>query len=319
MKTSRTGKIRGAFAAAIALVAGLTATGATPAQAQRVPPGTVGQTRVLSINAARDVSFNQKLDTQLPLDATFRDERGAQAPLSAYFGKKPVILVLPFYKCPGVCTNELNGMVDLFKEMEKKFRPGRDFNVVTVSINPKEGPELAAAKKREYMDILNQPGAETGWHFLTGEETNIRRVADSVGFKYAYDEKTDQYAHAAGIVILTPGGKVSRYFFGVGYPKRDVQLALIEAGQGKVGSLTDQLLLPCYDYDPQHNRYGLAVFRIMQVACTITVLALGTFMFFALRADKKNPKLVKTPDGRVVSAEEYARLKDAREELDGQR
>lgn len=312
---NRSGKIQAIFAVALMAFAGLNA----PAQAQQVPPGTVGQTRVLSINAAQDVSFNQKLDATVPLEASFRDEMGAEVPLSNYFGKKPAILVLPFYKCPGVCTNELNGMVDLFKEMEKKFRPGRDFNVITISINPKEGPDLAAAKKREYMDILNQPGAETGWHFLTGEEAHIKQVANAIGFKYAYDANTDQYAHAAGIVILTPSGKVSRYFFGVGYPKRDVQLALVEAGQGKIGSLTDQLLLPCYDYDPQHNRYGLAVFRIMQVACTITVLALGTFMFFALRSDKRNPKLVKTPDGQVVSEVEHARLQAAREELDGKR
>lgn len=271
-----------------------------PVQAQNAPTGQIGTTRSLSINAAKDVSFNQKLDAQLPLNTPFRDENGNVVPLSTYFGKKSVILIMPFYKCPGVCTNELNGLVDLCKEIESKFRVGRDFGVVTISINPKEGADLAAHKKREYMDILNQPGAETGWHFLTGEEPNIRKIADTIGFKYVYDENTDQYAHAAGIVVLTPGGKVSRYFFGVGYPQRDVKLALVEAGEGRVGALTDQLLMRCYDYDPQHGRYGVAIFRVMQFACTLTILSLGTFMFFALRADKRNPKLIRLADGRIV-------------------
>jgi len=226
------------------------------AQAQRTPPGEVGRTRTVEINAARDVSFTQKLDAQLPLDTPFMDENGNEIRLRDYFGKKPVILMMPFYKCPGVCTNEMNGLVDLFKEIESKFKVARDFNVITISINPKEGADLAMAKKREYMDILNQPGSDTGWHFLTGEEKNIRAVADTIGFRYAYDAATDQYAHAAGIVIVTPGGKVSRYFFGVGYPPRDVKLSLIEAGEGKIGSLGDQLLLPCYAYDPQQGRYG---------------------------------------------------------------
>ncbi|GAB4456581.1 MAG: SCO family protein [Armatimonadaceae bacterium] len=276
--------------------------GVETAQAQRTPPGQVGRTRTteLSINAARDVSFNQKLDAQIPLNTPFVDENGQTIALGNYFGKKPVILVMPFYKCPGVCTNELNGMVDLFKEIEDKFRVGRDFNVVTISINPNETPDLAMAKKREYLDILNQPGAEDGWHFLVGDEKNIKTVADTIGFKYAYDAKTDQYAHAAGITIITPSGKVSRYFFGVGFPPRDTKLALTEAGEGKIGTLTDHLLLRCYAYDPQQGRYGLAIWRLMQIACTATILILGTFIFLSLRSDIKKPKLVRTPEGDIV-------------------
>jgi protein SCO1 len=273
---------------------------ASPALAQRTPPGEVGRTRVNTpINAATDVKWDQKLDNQLTLETPFRDENGKVVPLSTYFGKKPVILVMPFYKCPGMCTNELNGMVDSFKDTQNKYRVGRDFNVLTISINPKEGADLAAAKKREYLDILEQPGAETGWHFLTGEEDNIRKIADEIGFRYKYDATTDQYAHPAGIVILTPEGKVSKYFFNVTYPARDVKLALTEAGRGRIGTTIDSWLLACYHYDPKSGTYGPKVFAIMQVVGISTILLLASFMVIAFRRDAKQPRLIRGGDGNI--------------------
>jgi protein SCO1/2 len=291
---------RSTAALSVAAVVGLLALSAVPASAQRTPPGEIGQTRVNTpINAAKDVSWEQKLDNPLSLQTPFRNENGNVVPLSTYFGKKPVIMVLPFYKCPGVCTNELNGMVDAFKDKQIKYKVGRDFDVVTISINPKEGADLATAKKREYMDILAQPGAESGWHFLTGEEANIRKIADEVGFKYAYDAKTDQYAHPAGLIILTPDGKVSKYFFSVNYPARDLKLALTEAGEGRVGTPIDKFLLSCYHYDPKSGTYGPKIFAIMQVTGIMTILVLGSFMVYAFRRDAKSPRMVRYEDGTI--------------------
>lgn len=251
----------------------------------------IGRPTTAPINAARDVSLDQKLDTQVSLNTPFRDESGRTVPLGTYFASKPVLLVMPFYKCPGICTAELDGMVKTFEDDRLKYKIGRDFEVVTVSINPKEGPELAAAKKKEYLNLLSQPGASDGWHFLTGDESSIRKLAGQVGFRYVFDPKTEQYAHPAGLILLTPGGKVSKYFYGVEYSPKDLRLALTDAGQGKVGSLADKFVLYCYHYDPARGSYGLAVFRIVQVGCFATVLVLGTFMFFAFRKDYRDTRV----------------------------
>jgi protein SCO1/2 len=207
------------------------------------------------------------------------------------------VLITPFYKCPGICTQELVGLVELLKDKDFKYKAGRDFDIVTISINPKEQADLARAKKREHMDLLNQPGAETGWHFLTGEENDIRKIAGEVGFKYVYDAKTDQYAHPSGFVVLTPEGTVSRYFFGVAYPARDAKLAVTEAGKGRVGNVVDQFILACYHYDPATGVYGPRIFMLIQVMGSLTVLALGSFMVMAFRKDAKQPRLIATPDG----------------------
>lgn len=277
--------------------------GMTPAKAQQLPPGQLGAMRSgMPINAAKDMGWTQKLDSQVSLDTPFRDEAGHVMPLKTFFGKRPVVLVTPFYKCPGICTQELNGLVDTLKDDKLKFKLGRDFDVITISINPKEDGELATAKKKEYLDLVNQPGAETGWHFLTGEEANIRKVTGEVGFKYVYDTKTDQYAHPSGIVVLTPDGKVSRYFFGVAYGGRDVKLALTEAGKGRIGNIADQFVLACYHYDPQTGQYGPRIFLLMQVMGSLTVLALGSFMVMAFRKDVQQPRLVRNADGSITAA-----------------
>jgi len=176
-------------------------------------------------------------------------------------------------------------MVDAFRDPKLRYKVGRDFEVVTLSINPKEGPDLATMKKKEYLNQLGQAGAEKGWHFLVGEEANIRKLADEVGFRYKYDPKTDNYAHPGGIIVLTPQGKVGRYFYGVVYPAAQVRLGLTDSGRGKIGSPVEKVLLYCYHYDPQTGKYGPAVFRILQVAGFSTVFLLGGFMLVMFRAD----------------------------------
>jgi protein SCO1 len=238
-----------------------------------------------AINAATDVSLDQKLDAPVPLDVSFKDEAGRTVRFGEYFGKQPIVLMMPFFKCKGICVLELEGMLRAFNEL--KYKVGKDFQAVVISINPKEVPEDAADRKAEYLSILNYKGAEKGWHFLTGDEKNIKRVADTVGFRYKYDPKTDQYAHPAGLIVITPSGKVSKYMYGVTFSPRDLRLALTEAGENKIGTLADKFLVFCYDYDPTHGKYGLAVMRLVQTAGIGTVLVLGTFMVLMFRMEKR--------------------------------
>lgn len=242
------------------------------------------------INASTDVRVEQKLDAQLPLDRTFRDEAGRTVKLGQYFGKRPVLILMPFYKCTATCVAIQNGVADLIREPGLRFKVGQDYDVVTISINPRETADVASAKKRALMSEVGLPGADQGWHFLTGDEADIRAVADASGYHYKYDVRTDQYAHASAIWLATPKGKISRYFFGVVYPIKDVRLALTEAGQGHIGTLTDQWLLYCYHYDPSQGKYGVAVFRLLQVFGLATALLLGTFIFTNLRKEALDHK-----------------------------
>jgi len=271
------------LAAGVAMAQAPSASSGVPQPGAQQLPAPVGGGG--AINAATDVRFDQLLDSKVTLSNTFRDESGKTVSLADYAGKKPLVLVMPFYQCPGTCTAMLDGMVRAFGDEKIKFKVGRDFEAITVSINPKETPELAAAKKKEYLNLLGMPGAEKGWHFLTGDEANIRKLADEIGYKYKYNPKTDDYAHASGIVVITPDGHVSRYFYGVAYPAGQMKLALTEAGRGKIGTPVDQLILYCYHYDPQTGKYGPAIFRLMQVAGFATVLILGSFMVLAFRRD----------------------------------
>ena len=227
----------------------------------------------------KDVGIDQKLNDTIPLDLTFQDEQGKTVELARYFGSKPVILTLVYYNCPMLCTEVLNGLDRVLKLIPMDI--GKDFNVVTVSIDPTDRPVEGAAKQAMYAGMYGRPGAEQGWHFLTGEETQIRRLADAVGFRYAYDAESKQYAHASAIMILTADGKISRYFYGVQYPERDVRLGLVEASQGKIGSPVDQALLFCYHYDPHTGKYGLLVSRVLQLAALLTV-AIGAVLLFVL-------------------------------------
>ena len=289
-------------AAAVTLgLAGALLGGIIPSQAQNngIPDVALGQVR--GINAARDVRWDQKLDTSVDLTTAFRDENGKEMPLGSFINNRPAILVMPFYKCPGQCTTELNNMTDTLKDEKFKFRVGRDFDIIVVSINPKEGADLATAKKKEYLDVLGQPGAASGWHFLTGTDPNIKKLADEVGFRYKYDVKTDQYAHPTGLTVLTPKGKISRYLLGAVYSPKDMRLSLTEAGQGRIGTVADQFVLACYHYDPQTGTYGPAIFKIIQVMCFATIAIVGGFMLLSFRKDVGEKRL--TPeDARAMRA-----------------
>ncbi len=232
----------------------------------------------------RDVGIDQKLDAQVPLELTLRDEDGRTVRLGEYFGEKPVLLALVYYECPMLCTQVLNGVLRSLKEVS--FDAGKQFDVVAVSFNPREKPALARAKKELYVGLYSRPGAERGWHFLTGEEASVRELAAAVGFRYAYDPESGQYAHASGIILLTAGGKISRYFYGIEYRPRDLRLGLVEASAGRIGSPVDQILLFCYHYDPTTGRYGLVITRVIQAAGLATVLALGAFMMVMFRRER---------------------------------
>ncbi len=239
--------------------------------------------------ALGDVGIDQKLNEQLPLDLVFRNENGEQVKLGSYFGKKPVVVSLVYYQCPMLCNQVLNGMVTAFKVMA--FKPGEEFDVVTVSFDPRETPALAAAKKKTYVDYLpeaKRAAAASGWHFLTGDEANIKRITDAIGFRYHWDKATEQFAHASGVFVATPEGKLSRYFYGIEYAPRDLRLGLIEAADNKIGSRVDQLLLYCFHYDPATGKYGAAVMNLMRGAGVITVVGIvGLLLLLRRRGAKR--------------------------------
>ena len=253
------------------------------------------------INAARDVAIDQNLDAALPLETLFRDESGKTVALKSFFGKRPVWMVLPFFKCTGTCPMMVDGMISVMHEPGLGYQIGRDFEIVVISINPRETPEIATAKRQEYLSKLGLAGAEKSFHFLTGEEPSIRAVAKALGYKYVYDAKTDQYAHASATFVATPQGKISRYHFGVSYSAKDVRLSLTEAGQGRIGSVAEKILLFCYHYDPQRNTYGLYVFRLVQVLGTLTVLVLGSFMIINFRRDAREQHLTRVSGGDATT------------------
>ncbi len=234
------------------------------------------------------VSSDQKLGAQLPLRAEFRDEYGNQVALGQYFHQKPVILSLVYYQCPMLCTQVLNGMVSSFLPLS--FSAGKDFEVVTVSFDPRETPEMAAAKKETYLKRYGRPSAYDGWHFLTGDKASIDALTEAVGFHYAFDPKLNQFAHASGIMIITPEGKVAQYYYGIEYSPRDLRLGLIEASKNKIGTLVDQVLLYCYHYDPSTGRYGAIAMRMMRIGGAATVLLLGGFIVAMWRRDAHNGK-----------------------------
>jgi protein SCO1 len=227
----------------------------------------------------KDVGVDQKLNDSIPLNLTFRDEHGRTVALSQYFNGKPVILTLVYYSCPMLCTQVLNGLDRSLENIALNI--GKDFNVVTVSIDPTEKPVLAEAKQAVYTGMYGRPGAAEGWHFLVGDEPQIKLLANAVGFRYAYDPDSHQYAHASAIMVLTPEGKMSRYFYGISYPARDLRLGLVEASEGKIGSPVDALMLYCYHYDPHTGKYGLMINRIIQASGLLTV-SLMTIGIFAL-------------------------------------
>jgi protein SCO1/2 len=233
------------------------------------------------------VGIDQHLDAQVPLELGFLDSTGAVVRLGDLLAERPVILNLVYYECPMLCTQVLNGLVRALRGLS--FDPGREFDVVTVSIDPREKPEQAAAGKRRYLQSLGRPGAERGWHFLVGEERAIQSLARTVGFRYAWDPGTKQFAHSSGIVVLQKGGRIARYFYGIEYPPRDLRLALVEADQGRIGSLADEILLLCFHYDPTTGRYGVAILTLVRLLGVATVLAVVGFVWVMLRRERRRP------------------------------
>jgi protein SCO1/2 len=273
--------VRATTAAAIAVLAlsgapraqGPGGVGQRPADAAGTMPGILGR-----------VAIEQRLNTQVPLDIPFVDETGKQVRLGDFFGTRPVILALVYYECPMLCTQVLNGLVTALGVMN--FEPGREFDVIAVSFNPKEGPGLASQKKAAYVERYGRPHTAPGWHFLTGPESSIKRLTDAVGFKYEFDPEIQQFAHGAGIELLTPKGTISKYFYGIEFSARDIRLGLIEASEERIGSLVDDVLLFCYHYDPATGKYGAAVLRLVRVAGAATVVVFASLIVVALRRER---------------------------------
>ncbi len=239
---------------------------------------------------AQSVRFDQHLGERLPPDLEFRDESGQVVRLGDYFGRKPAILTLVYYRCPMLCGKELESLTRSIRALS--IDVGKDFQILTVSISPDETPDLAAAKKSAYMKAYNRPGAERGWHFLTGDAKSIERLADVAGFRYVYNPKTKLYAHAAGLVILTPEGVIAKYISGVEYPANIVQRNLEEAGKGKVGNAIAWITLLCYDYDESTGSYTLAIMRLTRIFGTATALALATYVVAMIRRDRLRSRSV---------------------------
>ena len=233
----------------------------------------------------QDVGLDQRLNTQLPLSLEFKDEQGRTVRLGDYFGKRPVILTLAYYECPMLCTQVLNGVASAIGVL--KFSVGQEYDIVTVSFDPRDTPERARAKKATYIERYNRPGAERGWHFLTGKSHEISALTQAVGFRYAYNASLGQFAHASGIMVATPDGRLSHYFYGIEYWPRDLRLALIEAADRKIGSPVDQVVLYCFHYDPATGKYSLAVITVVRIAGVLT-LVLGAAAIVWMRRHEKS-------------------------------
>jgi len=235
--------------------------------------------------AVREVAIDQRLGENVPADAVLIDEEGRSVRLGDYLGRRPVLLNFVYYECPMLCTLVLNGIVRTLRTMD--FEPGREFDIVTVSIDPRETPELARRKKALYMATYGRDRAAAGWHFTTASRESIERLTAAAGFRYTYDQETGQFAHASGIMLLTPQGRLHRYFYGVEYAPRDLRLGVIDAAQGRIGSKVDALLLYCFHYDPVTGRYGLAVMRLVRLSGLGSALAIAGFVAFMLRRDRR--------------------------------
>ena len=236
--------------------------------------------------ALRAIGFDQHLNERLPLDTRLVDESGKTVRLGDFFGAKPVVLSFAYFECPMLCTMSLNGLTSALKVLS--LEPGADFEILTISFDPKDTPAAASDKKAHYVERYGHPGAKGGWHFLTGDREAIDRVTGAAGFRYAWDEDTKQFAHPAGVIVATPDGRLARYLFGVEYGPRDLRYALIEASDGKIGSAVDELLLYCFHYDPETGRYGLVIMRAIRIAGAATVLALGGFIVVMVRRERRH-------------------------------
>lgn len=232
-----------------------------------------------------EVRFDQRLNEQLPLETRFRDEQGRDVALGDYFGRKPVVLAFVYYECPMLCTQVLNGLTTSLTVLDETV--GREFDVVAISFDARETPALADGKKKSHLDRYRRPESADGWHFLTGDDASIKAVTDAAGFNFVWDEATQQFAHPSGIIVATPEGKLSRYFFGIEYAPRDVKFALIESSAGRIGNAIDQLLLYCYHYDPATGSYGFVAMGAVRIGGALTVLALVGFVVVSIRREMR--------------------------------
>lgn len=230
------------------------------------------------------IGIDQRIGEKVPLDLPFVDENGKDVKLGDYFGKRPVLLAMVYYECPMLCTQVLNGVTGALKVLN--FNVGQEFDVVAVSINPREGPGLASAKKQAYVERYGRPETAAGWHFLTGREENIRALANAVGFRYVYEEETKQYAHGAGIELITPQGVIARYFYGIEYSPRDIRLGVIEASEERVGSPIDTVLLLCFHYDPATGTYGATAMTMVRAGAVLTMIGFAVYFVVAVRRER---------------------------------
>ena len=256
-----------------------------PAQAQYA----AGPQRPNPVNqkpeVLKNVGIDQKIGQQMPLDLSFKNEAGRDVRLAEFFGSRPVVLALAYYDCPMLCTQVLNGMTAALKTLS--FDAGKDFEVVVVSIDPRDNFQIAAHKKASYVEHYGRPQTAAGWHFLTGQESSIKPLAEALGFRYVYDANIKQYAHGAAIYVATPKGVVSRYLLGIDFAPRDLRLALVEASHNVLGSVVDQVLLLCYHYDPATGKYGAAVLRLVRLGGILTVVAFLSFLTISLRRERR--------------------------------
>jgi protein SCO1 len=257
--------------------------------AQQGPGGVIaekpGTTSTSVPPALRDVTFEQRLNTRLPLDARFRDESGRDVALGDFFGRKPVVLAFVYYSCPMLCTQVLNGVSGAVKALP--FTVGADFDVVYVSFDPRDTPQAAAEKKQAQLADYKQGATAAGWHYLTGDEASIRRLTSAAGFSYRWDEASGQFAHVSGLLVVTPDGRLSRYFYGIEYSPKELRMAIVESGEGRIGSAVDKLLLYCYHYDPATGRYGVIAMNLVRLGGAITLVLLGGFVWLMRRREKR--------------------------------
>jgi protein SCO1/2 len=267
-----------------ALILGIAASVAAQSDVPGINPSAgVPSSQMPSVLAK--VSFEQRLNERLPLDLPFKDEEGRNVRLGDFFGAKPVVLAFVYYECPMLCTQVLNGLTTSLTVLTETV--GREFDVVAVSFDPRETPVLANGKKKSHLDRYQRPESASGWHFLTGDARSIEALTAAAGFRYVWDERTQQFAHPSGIVVATPYGRVSRYFFGIEYAPRDVKFALIESSAGRIGNAIDQLLLYCYHYDPATGSYGFVAMGAVRVAGAVTLVALVGFVVISIRREQR--------------------------------
>lgn len=291
LRPSASSAVKPSAASKLAAAACALLIAAAPVSAQMTGAPAAGYKRDAGVPASalpaplREIGFDQNLDRLLPLDVPFRDEEGRTVRVGDYFGGRPVVLAFVYYDCPLLCMQVLNALASALDVMS--LQPGQDFDVVTISFDPREKPALAAAKKAATLQRYQRPGAAAAWHFLTGDQPSIERATRAAGFRYVWDEQLKQFAHPTGIIVLTPEGHVARYLFGIEYGPRDLRLAIVDASAGKIGSPIDSFLLYCYHYDPMTGRYGLVIMRAIRLAGAATVLALGAFIVVMVRRERR--------------------------------